>query len=52
MTKNSTTNAGIEPATAPQAQRKPWIQPRVDKIDAGQAELGTRIASDGAFSTS
>ena len=27
-------------------------QPRVDRIDAGQAEVGTRASSDGAFSTS
>ncbi len=32
--------------------RKSWTAPRVDRIDAGQAELGTRALSDGAFSTS
>lgn len=32
--------------------RKTWTAPRVDRIDAGQAEVGTRAAADGAFSTS
>ena len=34
------------------ARRKPWTPPRVDRIDAGQAEVGTRASADGAFSTS
>jgi hypothetical protein len=38
------------PATA--KTRKPWVAPRVAKIDAGQAEVGTRTLSDGSFSTS
>ncbi len=36
----------------PAPKRKTWTAPRVDKIDAGQAEVGTRAAADGAFSTS
>jgi hypothetical protein len=32
--------------------KKPWETPRVDKIDAGQAELFTRAAADGPFSSS
>ena len=32
--------------------RKPWIKPKVDKIKAGDAEVGTRTTSDGAFTTS
>ena len=32
--------------------RAAWVAPRVDKIDAGQAEVGTRASNDGAFSTS
>ena len=36
----------------PLAARKPWTAPCVDRIDAGRAEVGTRAASDGAFSTS
>jgi hypothetical protein len=34
------------------APRKAWTPPRIDRIDAGQAEVGTRAAADGAFSTS
>jgi hypothetical protein len=41
-----------KPKSAPQTARRPWVAPRVNKIDAGQAELGTRTASDGPFSTS
>lgn len=37
---------------AAKASRKPWTPPRVDRIDAGQAEVGTRATGDGAFSTS
>ena len=32
--------------------RKPWIRPAVDKIAAGQAEVGTRQTGDGSFTTS
>jgi hypothetical protein len=32
--------------------RKPWIKPVVQKIKAGDAEVGTRSTSDGAFTTS
>lgn len=41
MTKTTTTPA-----------RKPWVRPAVEKIAAGQAEVGTRQASDGSFTTS
>ena len=44
-----TTNPITGTAKAP---RKVWTAPRVDRIDAGQAEVGTRAAADGAFSTS
>jgi len=40
------------PPTPATPARKPWVAPRVAKIDAGQAELGTRVSSDGSFSTS
>ena len=40
------------PKPATKAPRKAWTPPRVDRIDAGQAEVGTRAAADGAFSTS
>lgn len=33
-------------------QRQPWIKPVVQKIKAGEAEVGTRSTSDGAFTTS
>ena len=33
-------------------QRKPWITPIVRKIRAGEAEVGTRSAADGPFTTS
>lgn len=32
--------------------RKPWLRPTVETIGAGQAEVGTRTASDGTFTTS
>lgn len=32
--------------------KTPWAAPRVNKIDAGQAEVFTRVTSDGGFSTS
>ena len=32
--------------------RKPWIRPVVEKIAAGQAEVGTFASGDGAFTTS
>ena len=51
MTRNPT-RASAAAAGAEKAQRKPWTAPRVDRIDAGQAEVGTRAAADGAFSTS
>jgi hypothetical protein len=41
MTKTITTPA-----------RKPWVRPAVEKIAAGQAEVGTRQTGDGAFTTS
>jgi hypothetical protein len=30
----------------------PWIKPVVQKIRAGDAEIGTRTTDDGAFTTS
>lgn len=32
--------------------RKPWTTPTVQKIMAGEAEIGTRSTPDGAFTTS
>ncbi len=32
--------------------RLPWIKPVVQKIRAGDAEIGTRAVDDGAFTTS
>ncbi len=40
------------PKSAPTAPRRAWVKPRIDKLDAGQAEVGTRASADGAFSTS
>ena len=39
-------------ATTPVSARKPWVRPAVEKIAAGQAEVGTRNVSDGSFTTS
>jgi len=36
----------------PVPARKPWVRPAVEKIAAGQAEVSTRTASDGSFTTS
>lgn len=33
-------------------QRQPWIKPAIQKIKAGEAEVGTRSTSDGAFTSS
>jgi hypothetical protein len=43
-----------KPARKPFANKAktPWVAPRVDKIDAGQAEVFTRVAADGPFSSS
>jgi len=38
--------------TPPTTARKPWLRPAVGKIAAGQAEVGTRSAQDGDFTTS
>jgi hypothetical protein len=46
------TDRKTRPTPAPTKARKLWVAPRVTKIDAGQAELGTRSTGDGAFSTS
>lgn len=46
MTRSPT----LKPAA--NVQRRAWVKPRIDKITAGQAEVGTRAAADGAFSTS
>ena len=32
--------------------RKIWVKPVVQKIKAGDAEVGTRTTADGAFTTS
>lgn len=51
MPKNPTST--VNPSTpAASTTRKAWTAPRVDRIDAGQAEVGTRASADGAFSTS
>ncbi|WP_281356847.1 hypothetical protein [Sphingomonas hominis] len=42
MTKTTTTTLA----------RKPWVRPAVEKIAAGQAEVGTRDRGDGSFTTS
>ncbi|UVO55774.1 hypothetical protein [Sphingomonas sp. SUN039] len=46
MTKTPTPNP------AAKTPRMPWTPPRVARIDAGQAEIGTRATGDGAFTTS
>jgi hypothetical protein len=33
-------------------QRKSWVKPELQKIKAGDAEVGTRAAGDGAYTTS
>ncbi len=33
-------------------QRKPWVTPVMQKMRAGEAEVGTRSTPDGAFTTS
>jgi hypothetical protein len=33
-------------------KRQPWVKPVIQKIKAGEAEVGTRSAADGAFTTS
>jgi hypothetical protein len=33
-------------------KRQPWVKPVIKKIKAGEAEIGTRSAGDGAFTTS
>jgi hypothetical protein len=35
-----------------QQTRKIWVKPVVQKIKAGDAEVGTRSSADGAFTTS
>jgi hypothetical protein len=35
-----------------QKQRLPWIKPVVQKIKAGEAEIGTRMSADGEFTAS
>jgi hypothetical protein len=39
-------------STAENQQRKPWVKPALQKIRAGDAEVGTRTTPDGAFTTS
>lgn len=39
--------------TTAQATRKTWVRPAIQKIAAGQAEVGTRASGgDGSFTTS
>jgi len=48
-------NKQKESQTAPtseQQQRLLWVKPVVQKIKAGEAEVGTRSTADGAFTTS
>lgn len=49
MTKTLPNNVRHAGANAP---LKAWVPPRVDRIEAGQAKVGTRVSPDGAFSTS
>ena len=49
MTNPKKTSTG--PAAVNQ-QRKAWVKPAVQKIRAGDAEVGTRTTADGAFTTS
>lgn len=49
--KTTSPKRRAEPSTSV-VPLKPWTVPRVDRIDAGQAEVGTRASNDGAFSTS
>lgn len=37
---------------SPASARKPWLRPVVEKIAAGQAEVGTRNSNDSTFATS
>jgi hypothetical protein len=39
-------------ADSQQKTRKIWVKPVVQKIKAGDAEVGTRTSPDGAFTTS
>jgi hypothetical protein len=34
------------------SQRKAWVKPAMQKIRAGDAEIGTRMVRDGTFTTS
>ncbi|UVO55788.1 hypothetical protein [Sphingomonas sp. SUN039] len=45
-------NRPTPPVAKAAAERTPWTPPRVARIDAGQAEIGTRVTGDGAFTTS
>ena len=48
-----TTKKTPTPRTAAAASKRArWVAPRLDRIDAGQAEVGTRASGDGAFTTS
>jgi hypothetical protein len=38
--------------TSEQQKRQLWIKPVVQKIKAGEAEVGTRSNADGAFTSS
>jgi hypothetical protein len=49
MKKNDTDK--LTAVTQPK-QRQLWVKPVLQKIKAGDAEVGTRTSSDGAFTTS
>ena len=47
--------SGIElPAlrSEPEPAKLPWAKPELQRMRAGSAEVGTRAANDGAFTTS
>jgi hypothetical protein len=49
MNKQKETHAA---PTSEQQKRQLWIKPVVQKIKAGEAEVGTRSNADGAFTSS
>lgn len=49
MTQTTPPAATKAASTAP---RKAWVKPAIQKIRAGEAEIGTRDREDGSFTTS
>lgn len=49
-TETKATQAIEQDRSAP--ARRPWITPTVQRIEAGEAEVGTRNRQDGAFTSS